>query len=123
MIASSIAAAPTALITAVANRTPGMTDAERRDPAISPLYADLSGLPPALFVVGTKDMLLEDSERMEARWRNANGNSEILVAPESPHAFNRMGTAVAKKVQRYVDAWIMERLGITASPRRDTVRR
>ena len=91
--------------------TPGMTEQERRDPAISPLYADLSGLPRALFVVGTKDMLLEDSERMEARWRAASGNSELLIVPESPHAFNRMGTAVAKKVERYVDAWIVEQLG------------
>lgn len=93
--------------------TPGMTDAQRRDPAISPLYADLSGLPPALFVVGTKDMLLEDSERMETRWREANDNSELLIAPESPHAFNRMGTTVATKIQHYVDTWILERLGVS----------
>lgn len=91
--------------------TPGLNDAQRRDPSISPLYADLSNLPAALFVVGTLDMLLEDSERMEARWREANGNSELLIAPESPHAFNRMGTAVATKIQSYVDDWIMERLG------------
>lgn len=91
--------------------TPGMTEEERRDPAISPLYADLSGLPPALFVVGTKDMLLEDSERMEARWREASGNSELLLAPESPHAFNHMGTTVARKIEHYVDAWILEQLG------------
>lgn len=89
--------------------TPDMTDEERRDPATSPLYADLSGLPPALFVVGTKDMLLEDSERMEARWQDANGNSKLLVAPESPHAFNRMNTAVARKIGQYVEAWMLER--------------
>ena len=89
--------------------TPGMSDDERRDPATSPLYADLSRLPPALFVVGAKDMLLEDSERMEMRWRDANGNSELLVAPESPHAFNRMNTAIAGKVVRYVEAWMLER--------------
>lgn len=90
---------------------PDMTEDERRDPAISPLYADLSGLPPALFVVGTKDMLLEDNERMAARWREASGDSELLIAPESPHAFNRMGTAVAGKVARYVDAWTLQRFG------------
>lgn len=90
--------------------TPGMDDAARRDPAVSPLYADLSGLPPALFVVGTKDMLFEDSERMEARWREANGNCELLVAPESPHGFNRMDTAIARKSGRYVETWIAARL-------------
>lgn len=89
--------------------TPGMSDDERRDPTISPLYADLSHLPPALFVVGTEDMLLEDTQSMEGRWRDANGNSELLLAPESPHAFNRMGTAIADKVGRYVEAWMLER--------------
>lgn len=91
--------------------TPGMTEEQRRDPAISPLYADLSGLPPALFVVGAKDMLLEDSERMAARWREGSGDAELLLAPESPHAFNRMNTGVAKKVARYVEGWIVDRLG------------
>lgn len=94
--------------------TPGMTEDQRRDPSISPVYADLSGLPPALFVVGTRDMLLEDNERMAARWQGASDNAELLIAPESPHAFNRMGTAVAKKVEPYVDAWILDRLAATA---------
>jgi acetyl esterase/lipase len=90
--------------------TPHMTDAERKSPATSPLYADLAGLPPALFVVGTEDMLLEDSRRMEARWGETNGNSEILIVPEGSHAFDRMGTAAAAKVERYADVWILERL-------------
>jgi len=90
--------------------TPGMNEEERRDPAISPLYADLSNLPPALFIVGTKDMLLEDNERMAAKWEEASGNSKLLIAPESPHAFNRMGTSVAKKVESYVADWMHGKL-------------
>jgi len=97
--------------TTLCKLTPRMTDEQRRGPAISPLYADLTALPPALFAVGDKDMLLEDSERMEARWREASGNSEILIAPESPHAFDRLGTAIAKKIEGYTDSWIVERLG------------
>ena len=62
-------------------------------------------------MVGDKDMLLEDNKKMTARWREANGHCELLIAPESPHAFNRMGTAVARKVEHYVDGWILERLG------------
>ena len=36
---------------------PGMTDDERRDPSISPAFADLHDLPPALMSVGTSDHL------------------------------------------------------------------
>lgn len=42
-----------------------------RDPAISPLYADLSGLPSALFSIGTIDPLVDDSLFMHARWQAA----------------------------------------------------
>jgi acetyl esterase/lipase len=39
-------------------------DADPHSPLISPLYADLSGLPPVLIHVGTREMLLSDSRRM-----------------------------------------------------------
>lgn len=90
--------------------TPKMTDDERRDPSISPLYADLRSLPPALFVVGAEDMLLEDNREMEVRWRAANGNSQLLVAPESPHAFVRFKTPIAVKTEAFVNAWITRQL-------------
>jgi acetyl esterase/lipase len=42
-----------------------------RSPLISPLYADLSGLPPVLIHVGTSEMLLSDSRRMTEALKNA----------------------------------------------------
>jgi len=41
--------------------------ARRRDPDISPLYADLRDLPPARFTVGSLDPLLDDSLFMYGR--------------------------------------------------------
>ncbi len=41
---------------------------ERREPDISPLYARLHGMPPALFSVGTADALLDDTLFVHARW-------------------------------------------------------
>ena len=64
---------------------PGMSEAKRRDPDISPLYADLSGMPPALFSVGTSDHLLDDTLFMAARWEVAGSRSELLVYPDTPH--------------------------------------
>src|SRR5262249_31854888 len=39
--------------------TPGLDPEQRRQPDISPLYADLFGLPPALFVTGTVDPIID----------------------------------------------------------------
>lgn len=61
---------------------------QRQDPTVSPLYADLAGLPPALFSVGTLDMLLDDSLFMSARWELAGNHAELDVYPEAIHGFN-----------------------------------
>ncbi len=74
--------------------TPNMTDDERRSPEVSPLYADLSDLAPALFIVGTLDPLLDDSLFMAARWRAAGNDATLLVFPESVHGFLRFPTAM-----------------------------
>ena len=63
----------------------GMPAEARRDPDVSPLYADLRGLPPALFSVGTNDHLLDDTLFMATRWEVAGNRSELLVYPETPH--------------------------------------
>jgi acetyl esterase/lipase len=60
---------------------------QRRDPDISPLFAELSGMPPALFTVGTQDALLDDTLFMEARWRAAGHATDLRLWPEAPHGF------------------------------------
>jgi acetyl esterase len=74
--------------------TPGMSDEERRDPSVSPLYAPLRDMPPALFTVGSLDPLLDDTLFMAARWRAAGNHAELRVFPESPHGFIRFPTAI-----------------------------
>lgn len=76
--------------------TPGLTPEERRDPAISPLYADLRGLPPAFFSVGDQDPLLDDSLFMSACWQAAGNDAELVVYPESMHGFHAFPTGIAK---------------------------
>jgi acetyl esterase/lipase len=66
--------------------TPGTTPEQRRDPGVSPLYADLHDLPPALFTVGADDHLVDDTLFMAARWELAGNGAELLVYPEAPHA-------------------------------------
>jgi acetyl esterase/lipase len=66
---------------------PGRSDDERRDPAISPAFADLRGLPPALLSVGTTDHLLDDTLMLATRWAAAGNDTELFVAPDMPHGF------------------------------------
>jgi len=71
-------------------------DAEqRRDPDISPLYADLRDLPPALFTVGTADPLLDDSLFMAARWQAAGNHADLRVYSGGVHGFNAFPLGIA----------------------------
>lgn len=64
---------------------PELSPTQRRDPDLSPLYADLAGLPPVLFGVGTADHLVDDTLFLERRWDMANRNTTLLVYPDAPH--------------------------------------
>jgi acetyl esterase len=68
---------------------------QRRDPDISPLFAELSAMPPAIFTVGTQDPLLDDTLFMEARWRTAGNATELRIWPEAPHGFISLPMTVA----------------------------
>src|SRR5712692_513600 len=64
------------------NFVPDARAEHRRDPDISPLFARLNDMPPALFTVGSMDPLIDDSLFMAERWRAAGNEAEIVVYPE-----------------------------------------
>jgi acetyl esterase len=68
---------------------------QRRDPDISPLFAELSDMPPAIFTIGTQDPLVDDTLFMEARWRAAGHDTELRIWPEAPHGFLSLPMTVA----------------------------
>ena len=89
---------------------PKLSVEERRAPAISPLYADLSGMPPALFTVGQLDPLLDDTLFMEARWRAAGSSSTLRVWPHAVHGFNMFPIELAKLSDRDQHEFLASRL-------------
>lgn len=57
---------------------------------VSPLFADLSGLPPMLVQVGSDEVLLSDSTRLVERVRAAGGSIDLDVHPGMWHVFQMM---------------------------------
>jgi acetyl esterase/lipase len=88
---------------------PTVTD--RRVPDISPLYADLKNLCPALFTVGTRDALLDDSLFMHARWVAAGNAAELAIYPGGPHGFTLFPSELSKAAQARMDIFLNRALG------------
>jgi acetyl esterase/lipase len=87
--------------------TPDRDEAGRRHPDISPLYADLQGMPPALFIAGDLDPLRDDSRLMAAAWP---ADADLLAAPLSPHGFIHFGGPVAARALTEIRLWLERRL-------------
>jgi acetyl esterase/lipase len=60
---------------------------ERKDPRVSPLYADLRGLPPTLIQVGSAETLLDDSTRFAAAAGAADVSVTLEIWPHMIHAW------------------------------------
>ena len=56
-----------------------------RDPAISPVLADLSGLPPTWIEVGDPEVLLDDSVLLHASARRQGVDARLVVTPDLLH--------------------------------------
>jgi acetyl esterase len=84
--------------------------ADANDPDISPLLGDLSGLCPALFTVGTRDPLLDDTLMMAPRWLSASNATELAVYPGGAHVFmafaGRMAEASLERINTFLNAQI-----------------
>lgn len=72
---------------------------ERKDPLMSPLFDDLQALadasstrrlPPALFIVGSIDPLLDDTLLMSVKWMMTGSEAVVKVFPGLPHGFTSM---------------------------------
>ncbi|WP_245314272.1 alpha/beta hydrolase fold domain-containing protein [Rhizobium sp. R634] len=95
---------------------------ERLTPSLSgreakgPLFADLSGLPPALLIAGALDPIEDDSLSMFRRWQSQSNNANYVVFPEAPHGFNRLPTKLAARANGLVKIWMSQVLdGSTAA--------
>jgi acetyl esterase len=80
--------------------------AQLQNPQFSPLYADLKNLPPAFFMCGMADALIDDTNFMEARWRMAGNKTYLALFPEAGHGFNLELTRIAEAANNLYFDWI-----------------
>lgn len=66
---------------------PYMGERDPKHPVASPLYADLSGLPPLLVHAGSDEVLLDDSTRLVDRAKAAGTDVVLQTWPVVPHVW------------------------------------
>ena len=77
-------------------------EADPRDPHVSPVYADLAGLPPLLLHVGDTEIILDDSRRIAARAREAGVRLSFSVWRDVVHGWQLL-PAILPEARRSLD--------------------
>jgi acetyl esterase/lipase len=86
---------------------------DRRDPTVSPLFADLRGFPPTLIQVGSCETLLDDAVRFARAAGEADVNVTLEVWPHMIHAWPMWNARLAEgrdalaRVGEFVRRWIV----------------
>jgi acetyl esterase/lipase len=85
-------------------------DTDRSNPDVSPLYANLRGMPPAIFSVGTRDPLLDDSLFMAPRWLAAGNAAELALHSGACHGFlslpNQQRDEAVARMAKFADRYL-----------------
>jgi acetyl esterase/lipase len=63
----------------------GKTDL--KDPVLSPIFADLHGMPPTLLITSTRDILLSGTTTFHRALLHAGDDAQLVVFEALPHAF------------------------------------
>jgi monoterpene epsilon-lactone hydrolase len=92
-------------------------DATPTDGLISPLFADLSGLPPLLIQAGSHEILLDDATRLAARAAAADVAVTLDVTPGVPHVFQGFALMLdeARAALDRASAFIRSHIGATVA--------
>jgi monoterpene epsilon-lactone hydrolase len=84
------------------------TATDRSDPLVSPIFADLSGLPPLLIQAGSHEVLLDDATRLAAKAATDDVAVILDITPGVPHVFQAFaalldeGDAALDRAARFI---------------------
>ena len=83
-----------------------------QDPVLSPVFADLHGLPPTLFITSTRDILLSGTTILDRAFLHAGVDEKLVVFEALPHAFwNDPKLPEAKEADRIMADFFAKHLG------------
>ena len=90
----------------------GKTDP--KDPILSPLYSDLLGMPPTLFLTSTRDMMLSGTTILHRAFLRAGADAQLLVYEGLPHGFwYEAGLPESQEADRMIAHFFDTKLGDT----------
>ena len=90
----------------------GTTDP--KDPILSPLYSDLHGMPPTLFLTSTRDMMLSGTTILHRAFLRAGVDAQLLVFEGLPHGFwYEAGLPESQEADRMIAHFFDTKLGDT----------
>ncbi|WP_243065095.1 alpha/beta hydrolase [Humibacter sp. RRB41] len=101
-----------AIRTRVAEYLGGTTDAT--DPLVSPVFADLTGLPPLLIQAGSHEVLLDDATRLAVKAAADDVPVILDVTPDVSHVFQAFaaileeGDAALNRAASFVESHVKE---------------
>jgi acetyl esterase/lipase len=84
------------------------------DPLVSPLYADLKGLPPLLIQTGDHEILSGDAIRAAEKVKAADGEVELEIWPEMWHVWQSFAAQLPEGQQAIdrIGVFVQEKLGV-----------
>jgi len=85
-----------------------LADTDPADPLVSPIFADLSGLPPLLIQAGSHEVLLDDATHLAAKAAADDVAVTLDITPGVPHVFQAFaaildeGDAALNRAARFI---------------------
>lgn len=93
----------------------GSTDP--RDPVLSPLFADVHGFPPTLFITSTRDLLLSGTTILQRHFYESGVDSPMVVFEGLPHSFwNDVSLPESREAFKVMAEFMDEHVGVLAAP-------